>query len=67
MDLKKKIDDFSESCPLLEMMASKSIQPRHWQRISAVTGHTFNVTSEAFSLKHVMEAPLLPFKDDIEV
>ncbi|XP_055492119.1 LOW QUALITY PROTEIN: dynein axonemal heavy chain 8-like [Leucoraja erinacea] len=66
MDLKKKIDDFSESCPLLEMMASKSIQPRHWQRISAVTGHTFNVTSEAFSLKHVMEAPLLPFKDDIE-
>ncbi|XP_072136268.1 dynein axonemal heavy chain 8-like [Mobula birostris] len=66
LDLKKKIDDFSESCPLLEMMASKSIQPRHWERIAAVTGHKFNVTSETFSLKHVMEAPLLQFKDEIE-
>ncbi|XP_059501668.1 dynein axonemal heavy chain 8-like [Stegostoma tigrinum] len=66
LDLKKKIDDFSESCPLLEMMSNKSMQPRHWDRISAVTGHKFNVTSETFSLKNVMDAPLLQFKDDIE-
>ncbi|XP_038654873.1 dynein heavy chain 8, axonemal-like isoform X2 [Scyliorhinus canicula] len=66
LDLKKKIDDFSESCPLLEMMASKSIKSRHWDRISDVTGHTFNVASETFSLKNVMDAPLLQFKDEIE-
>ncbi|XP_043531467.1 dynein axonemal heavy chain 8-like [Chiloscyllium plagiosum] len=66
LDLKKKIDDFSESCPLLEMMSNKSMQLRHWNRISAVTGHKFNVTSETFSLKNVMDAPLLQFKDDIE-
>ncbi|XP_078069648.1 dynein axonemal heavy chain 8-like [Mustelus asterias] len=66
LDLKKKIDDFSESCPLLEMMSSKSIKPRHWDRISDVTGHTFNVASETFSLKNVMDAPLLQFKDEIE-
>ncbi|XP_059501105.1 dynein axonemal heavy chain 8-like [Stegostoma tigrinum] len=66
LDLKKKIDDFSESCPLLEMMSSKSIKQRHWDRISDVTGHTFNVTSETFTLKNVMDAPLLQFKDEIE-
>uniref|UniRef100_UPI00398E4471 dynein axonemal heavy chain 8-like isoform X2 n=2 Tax=Pristiophorus japonicus TaxID=55135 RepID=UPI00398E4471 len=66
LDLKKKVDDFSESCPLLEMMSSKSIQPRHWEQISAVTRHKFNVTSETFSLKNVMDVPLLQFKDDIE-
>ncbi|XP_069744234.1 dynein axonemal heavy chain 8-like [Narcine bancroftii] len=66
LDLKKKIDDFSESCPLLEMMSSKSIHPRHWEQISAITGHKFNVASESFSLKNVMDAPLLQFKDDIE-
>ncbi|GCB67499.1 hypothetical protein scyTo_0013710, partial [Scyliorhinus torazame] len=66
LDLKKKIDDFSESCPLLEMMSNKSMEMRHWDRISTVTGHKFNVTSETFSLKNVMDAPLLPFKDDIE-
>ncbi|XP_072911453.1 dynein axonemal heavy chain 8-like [Hemitrygon akajei] len=66
LDLKKKINDFSESCPLLEMMSSKSIQPRHWKQISATTKHTFNIESESFSLKNVMDAPLLQFKDDIE-
>ncbi|XP_060709267.1 dynein axonemal heavy chain 8-like [Hemiscyllium ocellatum] len=66
LDLKKKIDDFSESCPLLEMMSSKSMKNRHWDRISDVTGHSFNVTSETFSLKNVMDAPLLQFKDEIE-
>ena len=29
-------------------------------------GHTFDVNSENFQLRHVMEAPLLENKDDIE-
>ncbi|XP_039610081.1 dynein heavy chain 5, axonemal-like [Polypterus senegalus] len=65
-DLKKKIDDFSETCPLLEMMASKAMLPRHWDRISKTTGYTFEVDSDHFSLKNLMEAPLLKFKEDIE-
>ena len=67
IDLKQKIDDFSECCPLLEMMANKAMQRRHWDRIAGVTGYTFDVESENFMLRHVMEAPLLKFKDDIEV
>ncbi|XP_029442962.1 dynein heavy chain 5, axonemal-like [Rhinatrema bivittatum] len=65
-DLKKKIDDFSESCPLLEMMANKAMMSRHWERISQLTGHTFDVQSESFSLKNIMEASLLKYKEDIE-
>ena len=67
LDLKKKIDDFNDTCPLLEMMTSKSMQERHWDRIAKLTGHTFDVESESFSLRHIMEAPILKFKDDIEV
>ncbi|XP_040521760.1 dynein axonemal heavy chain 5 isoform X2 [Gallus gallus] len=65
-DLKKKIDDFTESCPLLEMMANKAMMSRHWERIAQVTGHHFEVDSENFSLKNIMDASLLKHKEDIE-
>uniref|UniRef100_A0A8P4K4W9 AAA+ ATPase domain-containing protein n=1 Tax=Dicentrarchus labrax TaxID=13489 RepID=A0A8P4K4W9_DICLA len=65
-DLKKTIDNFSESCPLLEMMANKSMMRRHWDRITDLTGHQFEVESNTFMLQNIMEAPLLKYKDDIE-
>ncbi|XP_046878072.1 dynein axonemal heavy chain 8-like [Hypomesus transpacificus] len=65
-DLKKRIDDFSESCPLLEMMANKAMKQRHWDRITGLTGHKFEVDSDTFSLQNIMEAPLLKYKEDIE-
>ena len=67
IDLKKTVDDFNECCPLLEMMAHRAMKPRHWERISDVTTHTFDVESDAFLLRNLMEAPLLENKEDIEV
>ncbi|XP_033231151.1 dynein heavy chain 5, axonemal [Belonocnema kinseyi] len=64
--LKKTIDDFNDMCPLLELMANKAMKPRHWQRIVEVTGHTFDLESEGFCLKNILEAPLLKYKEDIE-
>ena len=66
-ELKKKIDDFNECCPLLELMANKAMKDRHWERLAALTGHTFEVESENFLLRNIMEAPLLENKEDIEV
>lgn len=65
-DLRKTIDDFNETCPLLEMMAHKALQRRHWERLSSITGHTFEVESDNFLLRNLMEAPLLPNKEEIE-
>ena len=43
------------------------MQSRHWERISKITGHTFDVESDNFLLRNAMEAPLLKNKEDIEV
>lgn len=45
----------------------QAMLPRHWQRLSGVTGHTFEVESENFALRNIMQAPLLKNKEDIEV
>ena len=66
-DLKNTIDDFNETCPLLELMTNKAMKPRHWQRMAETTGHVFDIESESFSLRNIMEAPLLEYKEDIEV
>ncbi|KAL7304210.1 hypothetical protein TKK_0003404 [Trichogramma kaykai] len=64
--LKKTIDDFNDMCPLLELMANKAMKPRHWQRIVEATNHVFDLESEGFCLKNILEAPLLKHKEDIE-
>ncbi|KAF7655270.1 hypothetical protein LDENG_00058640 [Lucifuga dentata] len=65
-DLRKTIDDFSESCPLLELMTNKAMMTRHWKKISEVTGHSFEVESDTFKLCNIMEAPLLKYKEELE-
>ncbi|UJR23298.1 hypothetical protein I4U23_026313 [Adineta vaga] len=65
--LKKTIDDFSECCPLLEMMSNRAMQHRHWQRIVEVTGvGNLDIEAEDLRLRNIMDLPLLKFKEDIE-
>ncbi|XP_076010940.1 dynein axonemal heavy chain 5 isoform X2 [Genypterus blacodes] len=66
LDLKKTIDDFSECCPLLELMTNKAMMMRHWKRITEVTGDTFEVETDTFKLRNIMEAPLLKYKEELE-
>ena len=67
VDLKTKIEDFYESIPLIEMLSNPSMQPRHWKAIETLTQWQFKVDDDDFLLKNVMKAPLLQFKEDIEV
>ncbi|XP_078395203.1 dynein axonemal heavy chain 5 [Cetorhinus maximus] len=66
LDLKQTIDDFSECCPLLEHMSNKAMMLRHWKRIAETTGHNFDVESETFKLRNIMEASILKYKEEIE-
>ncbi|KAF6214793.1 hypothetical protein GE061_009536 [Apolygus lucorum] len=66
IELKKKIDDFTESCPLLEMMANPSMKDRHWARLETLLKCKFDVESPDFTLGDIMSAPLLKNKDEVE-
>ncbi|NWH66560.1 DYH8 protein, partial [Geococcyx californianus] len=66
LDLKEKINNFREFCDLLEMMASKAMKQRHWNRIVEITGHHFDIESDSFCLRNIMEAPILEHKLYIE-
>ncbi|XP_070603204.1 dynein axonemal heavy chain 5 isoform X1 [Erythrolamprus reginae] len=66
LDLKKTIDDFSECCPLLELMSNKAMMARHWKRLTDLTAHNFDVENETFKMRNIMEAPLLKYKEEIE-
>ena len=48
-------------------MIDPAMKERHWLRIEEVTGWKFDVESEGFQLRNVMEAPLLKSLEDIEV
>lgn len=65
-DLRQKLADFNEIMPLLELMTNPSMKSRHWQRLTEVTKHPFNVEAEGFALRNILEAPLLQYKEDVE-
>lgn len=48
-------------------MANKAMKARHWKKIGEITEHVFDVESDSFLLKNIMDAPLLEHKEDIEV
>eukprot|EP00762_Andalucia_godoyi_P000483 ANDGO_03248.mRNA.1 Dynein gamma chain len=65
LQMKQTIDDFLELQPLLERLSDKAMRPRHWQQLQQITGHTFKRDAE-FKLRHLLEAQVLKFRDDIE-
>ena len=66
LDMVEIIPDFSE---IVEGQQGESIgnlilKYRHWQKIQQITGFTFDLERPGFCLKDILEAPLLPNKED---
>ncbi|XP_050440010.1 dynein axonemal heavy chain 5-like [Adelges cooleyi] len=66
LELKKKIDYWSQTIPLIEMMIKNSLKERHWLMLEKVTNTPLPVDNADFALRNIMDAPLLENKDEIE-
>lgn len=66
IDLKNKIDEWTEKMIIVELMVKNSLKERHWNMIENITGTKFNVDDSDFALKDIMAAPILENKDELE-
>jgi dynein heavy chain len=64
-DLKKKVEDFSTTVPLLEHLSKPSVKPRHWTELMELTGTNFRIDGD-FRLEILLECKLANFEEDIE-
>lgn len=67
IELKTKIDDFNETCPLLELMTCRGMKDRHWQRMEEIMDYNFDIDNPQTTLRRIMLAPLLDFKEEVMV
>ena len=66
VELKRTIDDFLETLPLVQQLAHPAMRSRHWQALMGVTGRPLQVYSDSFRLSTLLEADLLEFVEDVE-
>lgn len=66
IDLKNKIDEWTEKMVIVEMMVKNSLKERHWSMIENITGTKFHVDESDFALKDIMAAPILENRDELE-
>ena len=66
IELKKTVDDFLETLPLVQMLAHPSLRERHWNALRELTGKELQVSSDAFKLSTLLDAGLLEHAEDVE-
>ena len=66
IELKKMVDDFLESLPLVSQLAHPSLRDRHWKALMELTGAELNVASESFKLSTLLDAGMLDCAEDVE-
>ena len=66
IELKRLIDDFVETLPLVEQLSHPSMRNRHWTQLQQQSGRQLNVYSDTFKLSTLLEADLLAIQEDVE-
>ncbi len=64
-ELKKKVEDFEITLPLLTHLSKESVKPRHWTELMEITGTQFRIDGD-FRLETLLEAKLAEYEEDIE-
>ena len=65
-ELRKTVDDFLETLPLLQMLANEAMRPRHWKDIQTECKVEYNMDPATFKLADLMEADFVKYAEEVE-
>jgi dynein heavy chain len=63
--LEATINEFKNSLPLIQDLKNEALRPRHWKQLMAVTGKTFDMKPDTFTLANIFEMQLHNFAEKI--
>ena len=66
VELKKTVEDFLESLPLVSSLVHPAMRARHWEQLMQLTGKELNVGSDQFKLHTLLDAGLLECAEEVE-
>lgn len=66
IELKRTIDNFFDTMPILHILSDKAMQDRHWKEISDLCGASLDYQHPDFRVRDLLKANMLDYKDDIE-
>ena len=64
--LRKVIEGFKDSVPLIEKLKNPAIQDRHWKRIIDETGRTDDINIKTMTLGQVFKLELQNFQEAVD-
>ncbi|KAJ1633354.1 dynein heavy chain and region D6 of dynein motor-domain-containing protein [Pavlovales sp. CCMP2436] len=65
IEMKKTIDDFLESLPMVQDLTHTGMRDRHWTALEQVCGQELPVHAETFKLSGLLDANLLEYREDL--
>ncbi len=63
--LDAKIKEFKDSIPLFQDLKNDALRDRHWKQLMNVTGKTFDMNPQTFTLSNIFEMELHKFAEKI--
>ena len=63
--LEAKIKEFKDSIPLFQDLKNDALRDRHWKQLMQVTGKTFDMNPQTFTLANIFEMELHKFAEKI--
>jgi len=64
--VKRKIDNFADSFPLMKLLKGDGLRPRHWKELMEVTGVTFDMNPRTFTLGLLFTMNLDKYAEQVE-